>query len=148
MAAAIFRAAGGRSLKGLDSHCALYGRIFDEKGRVVDEAIALLMRTPHSYTAEDVVELQCHGGMLPLRKVLSLTWQHGARPAERGEFTKRAFLNGRLDLSQAQAVMDIIEARTDASLTMAAGHLTGHFSKGIHDTVSYTHLTLPTTPYV
>ena len=133
VAAAVFRAAGGRSLKGLDSHCALYGRIFDEKGRVVDEAIALLMRTPHSYTAEDVVELQCHGGMLPLRKVLSLTWQHGARPAERGEFTKRAFLNGRLDLSQAQAVMDIIEARTDASLTMAAGHLTGHFSKGIHD---------------
>lgn len=104
----------------------------DEKGQVVDEALALVMLAPHSYTVEDVVELQCHGGLMTLRKTLELTWKAGARPAERGEFTKRAFLNGRLDLSEAQAVMDIIQARTETSLTMAAGHLTGHFSKGIH----------------
>jgi tRNA modification GTPase len=77
------------------------------------------------------VELQCHGGIMPLRKTLALTYQHGARPAEGGEFTKRAFLNGRLDLSQAQAVMDIITAKTDRSLKMATGHLTGAFSAQI-----------------
>lgn len=131
VAEAVFQSAGGRKLADMESYRAVYGRIIDENGQVVDEAIAFVMRAPHSYTVEDVVELQCHGGMMPLRKILSLTWQQGARPAERGEFTKRAFLNGRLDLSQAQAVMDIIEARTDASLAMAAGHLTGHFSQGI-----------------
>lgn len=77
------------------------------------------------------MELQCHGGVMPLRKTLQLTWQAGARPAERGEFTKRAFLNGRLDLSQAQAVMDVIGAKTERSLKMATGHLAGHFSAGI-----------------
>ncbi len=91
-----------------------------------------MMRTPHSYTKEDVVELQCHGGSLPLREILLRTWSCGARQAEPGEFTKRAFLNGRMDLTQAQAVMDVIEARTEDSLTMAAGHLVGHFSNKIH----------------
>lgn len=129
----VFRAANGKPLVMAGSHHAFYGHIVDEKGQIIDECLALVMLAPHSYTVEDVVELQCHGGLMTLRKTLELTWQAGARPAERGEFTKRAFLNGRLDLSEAQAVMDIIKARTETSLTMAAGHLTGHFSKLIKE---------------
>lgn len=129
----VFRAANGKPLVMAGSHHAVYGHIVDEKGQIIDECLALIMLAPHSYTVEDVVELQCHGGLMTLRKTLELTWQAGARPAERGEFTKRAFLNGRLDLSEAQAVMDIIKARTETSLTMAAGHLTGHFSKLIKE---------------
>lgn len=128
----VFRAASGRKLADYRTQSAVFGHIAEEDGETVDEAMVLLMRAPHSYTKEDVVELQCHGGMMPLRKALQLTWQAGARPAERGEFTKRAFLNGRLDLSQAQAVMDVIGAKTERSLKMAAGHLAGHFSAGIH----------------
>ena len=127
----VFLAKNGKPLVMAGSHRAVYGHIVDEAGKVIDEALALVMLAPHSYTVEDVVELQCHGGLMTLRKTLELTWKAGARPAERGEFTKRAFLNGRLDLSEAQAVMDIIQARTETSLTMAAGHLTGHFSKEI-----------------
>lgn len=127
----VFRAASGRKLADYETQRAVFGHIVDVQGDVVDEAMVLLMRAPHSYTKEDVVELQCHGGLMPLRKTLALTWQAGARPAERGEFTKRAFLNGRLDLSQAQAVMDVISAKTERSLKMATGHLSGHFSEGI-----------------
>lgn len=115
----VFRAKNGKPLVMAGSHRAVYGHIVDEAGKVIDEALALVMLAPHSYTVEDVVELQCHGGLMTLRKTLELTWKAGARPAERGEFTKRAFLNGRLDLSEAQAVMDIIQARTETSLTMA-----------------------------
>ena len=131
VAAAVFQPACGRHLEEYGGNQMVYGRIIDKAGAIVDEALALIMRTPHSYTREDVVELQCHGGIMALRKTLQLTYQAGARPAERGEFTKRAFLNGRVDLSQAQAVMDIIGAQTERSLSMAAGHLTGHFSAGI-----------------
>lgn len=131
VAAKMFRPASGKDLTAYESHRAVYGRIVDAEGRTVDEAMVLLMKAPHSYTKEDVVELQCHGGVMPLRKTLALTYEHGARPAEGGEFTKRAFLNGRLDLSQAQAVMDIITAKTDRSLKMATGHLTGQFSEQI-----------------
>ncbi|SHK38803.1 tRNA modification GTPase [Selenomonas ruminantium] len=127
----LFQPVSGRKLMDYESHRAVYGRIVDVEGRTVDEAIALIMKAPHSYTREDVVELQCHGGVMSLRKTLALTYEHGARPAEGGEFTKRAFLNGRLDLSQAQAVMDIITAKTDRSLKMATGHLTGQFSQQI-----------------
>ena len=109
----------------------MYLGLVKDGEETLDEALIVVMKAPHSYTAEDTVELQCHGGLMTLRKTLELTWKAGARPAERGEFTKRAFLNGRLDLSEAQAVMDIIQARTETSLTMAAGHLTGHFSKEI-----------------
>ncbi|SFT69984.1 tRNA modification GTPase [Selenomonas sp. GACV-9] len=127
----VFRAASGRKLADYETQRAVFGHIVDADEETVDEAMVLLMRAPHSYTKEDVVELQCHGGVMPLRKTLSLTWQAGARPAERGEFTKRAFLNGRLDLMQAQAVMDVISAKTKKSLKMASGHLSGHFSAGI-----------------
>ena len=124
----LFQGAGGKRAAAAPSHQALYGQVVDEAGRTLDEVLCLVMRNPHSYTREDVVELQCHGGSLPLQEILALTYRLGARPAEPGEFTKRAFLNGRLDLTQAQAVMDIIQSKTQASLHMAAGHLTGRFS--------------------
>ena len=127
----IFWCYNKNKLSQIEPYRAVYGHIHDLRGEIVDEAIALVMRGPRSYTREDVVELQCHGGIMPLRRTLALTYEAGARPAERGEFTKRAFLNGRLDLSQAQAVMDVIQAKTEASLKVAAGHLSGTFSKRI-----------------
>lgn len=124
----VFRAANGRKLAELPARQVVYGHAVDAAGAVIDEVMAIVMRAPHSYTCEDVVELQAHGSNVALRQILRLTWQAGARQAERGEFTKRAFLNGRLDISQARAVMDIIQAPTEHSLRMAEGHLAGHFS--------------------
>lgn len=114
------------------SHRAHYGDIVRDDGSMIDEALVILMRAPHSYTCEDVVEIQSHGGNVVLREILSLVLAHGARLAEAGEFTKRAFLNGRLDLSAADAVMDVIAAPTKASLSMASGKLKGHFKEKIH----------------
>ena len=124
----VFAAASGTPLAETPGGRAVYGRIVDDRAATVDEAIALVMRAPHSYTTEDVVELQCHGGATVLRRVLGLVLAHGARLAACGEFTKRAFLGGRLDLSQAQAVMDVVSARTDRALAVAESHLAGHFS--------------------
>jgi len=116
----------------IDSQKMTYGHIVDpESKKTVDEVLILIMRAPRSYTREDVVEIHCHGGAVPLRKILELTIQYGARLAEPGEFTKRAFLNGRLDLAQAEAVIEIIRAKTDASLRMALGHLAGALSEKI-----------------
>jgi len=131
MAEAMFRAKSGKALSLLGNYQACYGQVVAEDGSVIDEAICLVMRAPHSYTREDTVELYCHGGMLPLRLTLERSFGVGARLAEPGEFTKRAFLNGRLDLSQAEAVMDVIHARTTASLRAASGHLSGYFSQEI-----------------
>lgn len=124
----VFHAASGRALASYDNYRAVYGHVVTEAGETIDEALALIMRAPHSYTCEDVVELQCHGGPMPLRRTLGLCLAAGARLAERGEFTKRAFLNGRLDLAQAASVMDVISARTSSALRLASGHLAGHFS--------------------
>ncbi|MCM8783939.1 MAG: tRNA uridine-5-carboxymethylaminomethyl(34) synthesis GTPase MnmE [Candidatus Omnitrophica bacterium] len=98
---------------------------------VVDEVILSVMRSPRSYTKEDVVEINCHGGIVALRRVLNLVLAHGARLAEPGEFTKRAFLNGRIDLAQAEAVLDIIQAKTDSALKLGAEQLKGTLSKHI-----------------
>jgi tRNA modification GTPase len=95
----------------------------------VDEALAVVMRAPHSYTAEDVVELQCHGGVVVVQEVLALCLKQGARLAEPGEFTKRAFLNGRLDLSQAEAVIDIVRSPTRLGLEVAVDQLEGSLSR-------------------
>ena len=128
----LFRGKSGRRASESPSHMALYGDIVDpESGRVVDEVLLLSMRCPRSYTVEDVVEIHCHGGPVPLRRILQLTLESGARLAEPGEFTRRAFLNGRLDLVQAEAVIDVIRAKTDASLQLALGHLSGDFSRSI-----------------
>lgn len=99
------------------------------KDQRVDEGLAVYMKAPHSYTGEDVVEIQIHGSTEALRETLELALENGALPASRGEFTKRAFLNGRLDLSQAEAVMDIIEARGSAALSQAESHLSGALSR-------------------
>jgi tRNA modification GTPase len=115
----LFRAASGMPAAEQQTYRAAYGRIVDPaSGQTVDEVLLLVMRAPRSYTREDVVEIHCHGGPLPLRRILALVLDAGARLAEPGEFTKRAFLNGRLDLSQAEAVIDVIRAKTDASLRM------------------------------
>ena len=106
-----------------------YGRIADrENEQIIDEVLAVYMKGPKTYTAEDVVEINCHGSMVSLRKTLALVLRKGARLAEPGEFTKRAFLNGRLDLSQAEAVIDIIKAKTDRSFDVAMSQLEGALS--------------------
>ncbi len=109
-----------------------YGHIVDpESGKVVDEVLSVFMKAPHTYTKEDVAEINCHGSMISLRKTLELALSNGARLAEPGEFTKRAFLNGRLDLSQAEAVIDLIKAKTDKSFDVAMGQLEGVLSDEI-----------------
>ena len=127
----IFRPFSAKSLDEYGNRAAVYGYVKNEDGKTIDEVICIIMNAPNSYTCEDVVEIQCHGGSVVMREILSLTYRMGARPAQPGEFTKRAFLNGRLDLSQAQAVMDVINAKTKASLDMAMGHLSGNFSNKI-----------------
>lgn len=97
----------------------------------IDEVLVTYMKAPHTYTAEDVVEIDCHGGIVPVRKILELTLQHGARMAEPGEFTKRAFLNGRIDLAQAEAVIDLIRSKTDKSFDVALEQLDGFLSKTV-----------------
>ena len=128
----VFSSPTGKKTAAMPAYTAAFGRLLDKEGQLIDEAIALVMRAPKSYTCEDVVELQCHGGQRALRMALRAVFEAGARPAEPGEFTKRAFLNGRLDLSRAQAVMDVINAKTDMALRQATGHLTGSFSGEIH----------------
>ena len=109
-----------------------YGHIRDNfKGNVVDEVMVCYFKGPKSYTAEDVVEIQCHGSLVSLRKILELVISNGARLAEPGEFTKRAFLNGRLDLSQGEAVIDLIKAKTDRTFETAMDQLEGGFSRKI-----------------
>ena len=111
-----------------------YGKIIDkEKNQIIDEVLAVYMKGPKTYTAEDVVEINCHGSMVSLRKTLALVLRKGARLAEPGEFTKRAFLNGRLDLSQAEAVIDKIRAKTDKSFDVAVSQLEGRLSLKVEE---------------
>lgn len=107
-----------------------YGMIYDGE-ELLDEVIVLLMKGPHSYTAEDTVEIDCHGGILVMRRILETVLKQGARPAEPGEFTKRAFLNGRIDLSQAEAVMDVIQAKNQMALQSSVSQLKGSVSEKI-----------------
>ncbi len=112
------------------SHHFHYGEIVDPKdGQVIDEVLLVLMRAPKTYTREDVVEIHCHGGYFLLRRVLELVLREGARLAQPGEFTKRAFLNGRIDLTQAEAVIDLIKSKTKESLEIATQQLKGILSK-------------------
>jgi tRNA modification GTPase len=116
----------------LPGYSVRYGRVVDPvTNRTIDEAILLVMRAPRSYTGEDVVEFQCHGGVVVVQRVLEAALREGARLAEPGEFTKRAFLNGRIDLSQAEAVMDVVRSRTEASLAVAVDQLEGSLSRRI-----------------
>ena len=114
----------------IESRRLSYGKIMDENEHI-DEVLAVYMKGPKTYTGEDVVEINCHGSMVALRKTLALVLSKGARMAEPGEFTKRAFLNGRLDLSQAEAVIDVIKAKSDRSFDVAISQLEGSLSKRI-----------------
>ena len=109
-----------------------YGHVVDPAdGSVIDEVLSVYMKEPHTYTKEDVAEINCHGSIVSLRKTLEVVLRNGARLAEPGEFTKRAFLNGRLDLSQAEAVIDLIKAKTDRTFDVALDQLSGRFSDEI-----------------
>jgi tRNA modification GTPase len=120
----------GKTLAAAKSHELVYGRIVDpETKKDIDEVLISKMKAPHSYTAEDVVEINCHGGIVPMRKILKLVIASGARLAEPGEFTKRAFLNGRMDLTQAEAVIDIINAKTEKSLEYSVAQLEGRLAQ-------------------
>ncbi len=116
----------------METYTAAYGTICYE-GEIYDEAIALVMRAPGTYTAEDVVELDCHGGITVLKRIFDLVIRLGARPAEPGEFTKRAFLNGRIDMSQAESVMDLIHAKNDMAAKSSLKQLSGELTKLIKD---------------
>lgn len=129
----VFYYKGKTSLKDRPTHTITYGKIIDQKGQMVDEALALTMWAPRSFTGEDVVELQCHGGMVVLRKALEMVLEAGARLAEPGEFSKRAFLNGKLDLSQAEAIMDIINAKTETGVRAAANNLQGSIAVSVKE---------------
>ncbi len=118
--------------KDVESHRLIYGHIVDRSGNVLDEVLLSYMKGPYSYTKEDVVEINCHGGIVPLRKVLEIVLKEGVRLAEPGEFTKRAFLNGRLDLAQAESVIDLIRSKTEAGLKLALSQLKGDLSKKIN----------------
>lgn len=126
----MFRAASGKGLADYAPNTLVYGHIYEDDS-LIDEVLAVFMKAPRSYTAEDVVEIQCHGGIQSLRKILELSYKEGARPAEAGEFTKRAFLNGRIDLTQAEAVMDIIRSRSEASLKLAVRQQNGQLAKAL-----------------
>lgn len=115
---------GNKLLSQCKSHTIHYGYIYDED-EIIDEVMVLLMRAPNSYTREDTVEIDCHGGTLVMRRILEVVLKNGARPAEPGEFTKRAFLNGRIDLSQAESVMDVISSKNDFALKSSMQQLNG-----------------------
>lgn len=134
-----YNASGKKILSQKDSHTVSHGYIVDTpdennwKEFILDEVMVVLMKAPRSYTMEDTVEINCHGGVLLLQKVLQLVLRTGARLAEPGEFTKRAFLNGRMDLSQAEAVMDVIHSQSELALSSSMEQLTGKLTSVIKD---------------
>ncbi len=111
------------------SHHIYYGHIVDKREEIVDEVLLSIMKAPHSYTTEDMVEINCHGGIIVLKKVLSILLENGARMAQPGEFTKMAFLNGRIDLLQAEAVAEVISAKTERALMICQNQLSGKLSQ-------------------
>lgn len=125
-----FEPAAGRDR--LVSHQLYYGRLKSLNGEMVDEVMAVIMRAPRSYTREDVVEVQCHGGLIVLRRIVDMFVDAGARLARPGEFTLRAFLNGRIDLARAEAVIDVIRSRSDAACRVALGQMEGRLSRRIY----------------
>ena len=126
----IFKPARKKDMAQVSSYTVHYGNITDGES-IVDEVLVLVMRAPHTYTREDTVEIDCHGGMFVLNRTLELVLKNGAKPARPGEFTQRAFMNGRIDLSQAEAVIDVINAQNDFALKSAVGQLRGSVSEKI-----------------
>ena len=128
----IFSMKNGKKLSDMPTHTIHYGHIKDGD-EVIDEVMVVLMRAPKSYTKEDTVEIDCHGGVYVMKRVLETVIKYGARPAEPGEFTKRAFLNGRIDLSQAEAVMDVIESKNAYALKSSVSQLSGSVMRKIKE---------------
>lgn len=134
----VFIAKNKQSVKSMDTYTMRYGNIIERDSReIIDEVIISYMKGPHSYTGENVVEVNCHGGVVATNRVLNEIVKAGARLAEPGEFTKRAFLNGRIDLSQAEAIMDIITAKTDLSMKSAMMQRNGSLTKEINELRKY-----------
>lgn len=129
----VYRSKGGKkNIRDAETHTIHYGFIY-EKEQLIDEVLVMIMKAPRSYTGEDTVEIDCHGGVLAMRKVLDAVIHAGARPAEPGEYTKRAFLNGRIDLSQAEAVIDVINAQNEYALKSSISQLKGSVMNSIRD---------------
>lgn len=124
---------GRHGLSTVDTHTIQYGHLVDSEGDVLEEVMVSVMRAPRTFTREDVVEINCHGGIVSVKRVLDLVLEQGVRMAEPGEFTKRAFLNGRIDLSQAEAVIDLIRAKTDKAMKVALHQVQGKLSLLIED---------------
>ncbi|MDL9994057.1 tRNA uridine-5-carboxymethylaminomethyl(34) synthesis GTPase MnmE [Bacillus stercoris] len=125
----IYKGPKGKTLGSVESHTIHYGHIVDRPSdRVVEEVMVSVLKAPRTFTREDVIEINCHGGIVTVNQVLQLALREGARLAEPGEFTKRAFLNGRIDLSQAEAVMDLIRAKTDRAMNVAMNQMEGRLS--------------------
>lgn len=126
---------GKKKLSEEKSHTVHYGYIVDDtkENKIIDEVMVLIMRAPNTYTREDTVEIDCHGGVLVMQKILDNVVCHGARPAEPGEFTKRAFLNGRIDLTQAESVMDVISSKNEFALKSSISQLQGSLQKDIKE---------------
>lgn len=121
---------GRKKLSTVDSHTIHYGHLYDpQRGQKVEEVMVTVLKAPKTYTREDIVEINCHGGLVSVRRVLDLVLEAGARLAEPGEFTKRAFLHGRIDLSQAEAVIDLIRAKTDRAMNVALQQVEGRLSQ-------------------
>ena len=131
--AKIYRSKNGKKdIRTVVSHTIHYGFIYDGE-EVVDEVLVMIMRGPHTYTGEDTVEIDCHGGVYAMKRVLETVLKNGAVIAEPGEFTKRAFLNGRLDLSQAEAVMDVIQAKNSMALKSSVEQLKGSVQRAVKE---------------
>ncbi len=129
----IFRAKNKKKLQQADNYTVHYGYIVDpDTEKKIDEVLVIIMKRPHSFTGEDIVEFDCHGGMVPLKRVLDLLIDNGARMAEPGEFSRRAFLNGKLDLAQAESIIEVINSKTEKGLDIAMNHLTGKLSSKIN----------------
>ena len=123
----------GKNLENVDSHTINYGHIIDKENNIIDEVLVSVMKAPRAFTAEDTVEINTHGGISPTNKTLELLLESGCRLAEPGEFTKRAFLNGRIDLLEAEAVMDMIDSKTEQQRKMAINQISGKVSNLIND---------------
>ena len=127
----VFVTKSGKKMEQFKDRHFYYGKVLNSSGQVIDEVLAVLMKSPRSYTMEDVVEIHCHGGMIPVRNILKTVIEQGARLAEPGEFTKRAFLNGRIDLTQAEAIMDLICTKSEKAAQISVKQLEGGLSKHI-----------------
>ena len=132
VAQSIFKSKSGKMIKDYNARTLIYGTVVDNE-KVIDEVLVAYIKGPNSYTAEDVIEINCHGGFISVKKILELILSKGVRLAEAGEFTKRAFLNGRIDLSQAEAITDVIKSKTDMAHEVAQSQLEGSLAKKIKD---------------